>query len=398
MRLLLSILCLSQAPAPEPDPSTLNGKVICGYQGWFRCPGDPSGEGWRHWSRHADRITPRSLTVDMWPDLSEYEASEKYPAPGFHYPDGTPAHLLSSVNARTVDRHFDWMKHYGIDGVFLQRFLVNIGTRSFDQVLDNVRNAAKRTGRVYCVGYDMTGAPESRLVEILAADWKKLVAEVRLTRDPTYLHHQGKPVVFVWGFFPDRFPPSIAHKMIDIFKSKDECAATLIGGCPWYWRTEKDPEWARAFRRFDVLSPWNVGNHSLENGQRHASTGSWPGDLAETKAAGIDYLPVIYPGFSWTNLQGPRAANETIPRLGGAFFWRQFQRVAELKIDMAYVAMFDEVDEGTAIFKVTNEPPREAHFATFEGLPSDWYLRLTAEGARLLRGERPMATGLPIKP
>ena len=53
----------------------------------------------------------------------------------------------------------------------------------------------------------------------------------------------------------------------------------------------------------------------------------------------------------------------------------------------AYVAMFDEVDEGTAIFKVTNHPPRQAHFVTLDGLPSDWYLRLTGEGARLLREE-----------
>ena len=37
-------------------------------------------------------------------------------------------------------------------------------------------------------------------------------------------------------------------------------AATLVGGGPWQWRTEKDAEWARAFRRLDVISPWNVGN------------------------------------------------------------------------------------------------------------------------------------------
>lgn len=47
--------------------------------------------------------------------------------------------------------------------------------------------------------------------------------------------------------------------------------------------------------------------------------------------------------------------------------------------------MFDEVDKGTAIFKVTNEPPAPGAFATYEGLPSDWYLRLTGEGAKLLR-------------
>ena len=77
---------------------------------------------------------------------------------------------------------------------------------------------------------------------------------------------------------------------------------------------------------------------------------------------------------------------QTIPRLGGEFFWRQFVTAADLGIDMAYVAMFDEVDEGTAIFKVSNAPPAQARFATYEGLPSDWYLRLTGEGSKVIRG------------
>jgi len=60
--------------------------------------------------------------------------------------------------------------------------------------------------------------------------------------------------------------------------------------------------------------------------------------------------------------------------------------------------MFDEVDEGTAIFKVTNTPPSQAHFVTFEGLPSDWYLRLVGEGTRLLREKRPVPPEIPFKP
>jgi hypothetical protein len=235
-------------------------------------------------------------------------------------------------------------------------------------------------------------------VEQLAADWKRLVDDAHLTQDGRYLRHRGKPVVFVFGFYSDRFGPELAGRVIDVFRGDGPYAATLIGGCQWWWRREKDPGWARVFRRFDVISPWNVGNSTLVDGLKQAATGTWRADLAEAKRAGMDFLPVIYPGFGWANLKGAKAAKDDLPRQGGAFFWRQFATASEAGAEMAYVAMFDEVDEGTAIFKVTNQPPRPGKFATYEGLPPDWYLRLTAEGTRVIRGERPNQPTLPIRP
>jgi hypothetical protein len=50
--------------------------------------------------------------------------------------------------------------------------------------------------------------------------------------------------------------------------------------------------------------------------------------------------------------------------------------------------MFDEVDEGTAIFKIRNDPPvGESPFAAEPEIPGDHYLWLTGMGTRLLRGE-----------
>jgi hypothetical protein len=63
--------------AADVDATTLHHKVICGYQGWFRCPGDSAKDGWRHWSRDASKIGPATLTFEMWPDLSEYDDDEK---------------------------------------------------------------------------------------------------------------------------------------------------------------------------------------------------------------------------------------------------------------------------------------------------------------------------------
>jgi hypothetical protein len=44
--------------APVVSATSLRGKIMCGYQGWFRCPGDAANLGWVHWSRNAKRILP----------------------------------------------------------------------------------------------------------------------------------------------------------------------------------------------------------------------------------------------------------------------------------------------------------------------------------------------------
>ena len=63
---------------------------------------------------------------------------------------------------------------------------------------------------------------------------------------------------------------------------------------------------------------------------------------------------------------------------------------------MIYQAMFDEVDEGTAIFKCSNNPPvGQSTFVTCEGLPSDFYLKLVGQAGRLLREEIPVRNEVP---
>jgi hypothetical protein len=54
---------------------------------------------------------------------------------------------------------------------------------------------------------------------------------------------------------------------------------------------------------------------------------------------------------------------------------------------MICVAMFDEVDKGTAIFKCANDVPNgeQSTFITFEGLPNDFYLKLVGKSAKLIR-------------
>jgi len=64
---------------------------------------------------------------------------------------------------------------------------------------------------------------------------------------------------------------------------------------------------------------------------------------------------------------------------------------------MLYVAMFDEVNEGTAIFKASDTPPvgRNVQFIDMDHKPSDTYLWLTGEAARMLRGDKPLNLSMP---
>ena len=238
----------------------------------------------------------------------------------------------------------------------------------------------------------MSGQDTNTLYSQLTNDWRWLVDNIHITQDPRYLHHNGKPVLMIWGFFSDRFSSDLANQIIDYFKNDPTYGVTLVGGGEWWWRTDTAVGWSNVFQRFDVYSPWNVGNVSIDGTNKYASTAYWTDDLVAASNAGVLYLPVIYPGFSWDNLQQMTPGTSKIPRLGGDFLWKQFNAAANLGLDMAYVAMFDEVDEGTAIFKCSNKVPvgRESQFVTFEGLPSDFYLKLVGKGTRLLRGEIPL--------
>jgi hypothetical protein len=102
----------------------------------------------------------------------------------------------------------------------------------------------------------------------------------------------------------------------------------------------------------------------------------------------LDYMPVMFPGFSWHNMN-PRSPLDQIPRQKGALLWTQAVSAKQAGANMAYIAMFDEVDEGTAIFKVTNDVPATdpTRFVTLEGLPSDHYLTLAGQIGKMLRNE-----------
>jgi hypothetical protein len=395
---------------PGVDTTTLTGKVMCGYQGWFSAEGDGSNRGWEHYGNR--KMGPGNITIDLWPDVSELSDSEKYKT-RFVHSDGSPAYLFSSYNKETVERHFKWMQDYGIDGVFLQRFATTVksvdGLNKRNQVTSNVQSGANKYGRTWAMMYDLSGLKKGDIKSVLMEDWKMLVDRMKILEDKSYLRHKGKPVISIWGIgFTDRdYTLEECYELIKFLKTDEKYGQlTVMIGIPSFWRTlardaVNDKLLHDIIESSDIISPWTVGRYRSSKTLDRFIEETVVGDRQWLAGKKIDYLPVIFPGFSWQNLshsRGEEAKLNHIPRENGQFLWRQATTHVQNKADMLYVAMFDEVDEGTAIFKCTNNPPVGASaFMTYEGLPSDHYLWLTGQIKEMLNGTVKATPALPLR-
>ncbi|MBQ8673175.1 MAG: xylosidase [Bacteroides sp.] len=398
---------------------TYNGLIMAGYQGWFRAPGDGSKQGFGHYGV-GKAFDETHCTIDIWPDVSEYEKSYETP---FRLANGEKARVFSSLDRSTTNLHFKWMQEYGLDGVFVQRFFGN--THHWDpasatnRILANTLEAASQYERAIAVMYDLsglraTGEDCSSIIE----DWKHLVDDLKVTNQTgtkTYLHHNGRPVVAIWGVgFPDR-PYNIRHigleRLMDFLQNDPVyggCAVML--GVPTFWRTLEadcihDSYLHRLIKKADIVLPWTIQRFSpLLHNDMDRFRDLIAGDIQWCEENGTDYVPAVTPGFSWHNLSRIEFPDDvkpvgSIPRQGGRFYWQQLSTAIQAGAKMIYVAMFDEVDEGTAIFKCSDNPPVSdtAKFITMDGLPSDHYLWLTGEAARILRKEKPLTFKIPTR-
>ncbi|MFG1608227.1 discoidin domain-containing protein [Actinoplanes sp. NPDC049265] len=389
---LLTDLAPARAASP---PGDVVGKISVGYQGWFACPGDgaPIG-GWWHWSR--DRFQPPSpgnTTIVSWPDTRDY--AHVYPTAYPNLGDGRPATLFSSYDQQVVDTHFRWMQTYGIDTAALQRFNpVGDEGPTRDAMAVKVRAAAEATGRKFYVMYDVTGWTNMR--SELVNDWvTKMSAHAS---SPAYARQNGKPVVCVWGFgFNDDGRPFTPAACLDVINRLEALGLYVIGGVPTYWREGKNDSRAGfldVYHAFHMISPWMVGRTGTLDGLDWFYTNVNTADQVDCDAHGIDYQPCVLPGDLSSGA-----------RRHGDFYWRSIYNMVRLGAQGLYVSMFDEYNEGNQIAKTAETAASVPAGSGIRALDedgtscsADYYLRITTDGGRMLKGQIPLTPVRPTPP
>ncbi len=393
---------LSPYSGPSRDDvnaSTIKGKVVTGYQGWFKAPNDLYDSGWRHWGFDGNG----NSTVDMWPNPAHYDPGSLHPAPGMITVGAEQGYVFSSGDPAVVNKHFEWMRKYNIDGVYLQRFANNstAGTEP-EWVLALVRQAAHLHGRVWAIEYDVSGGTDANLYDKITTDWKWLVDEVGVTNDSRYLHEGGKPVVVIWGagIRVDKGITQVSmDPLVDFFQDDPVYGDNYVVGCV---KNTFPSDWDSHNAKYDSIFAWmgsqtNVATHAAQYG--------------------INAQVHVWPGFSWQNLKQYVFPHYT-PRESGDFFWGKISNgINIIDPETVFVGMFDEYDEGTAIMPMSDDPPvvpypnipntdgdidwgyyiTNTDYDTGYTSPSDWWMTLTGQAKEMLCDQRSFSFSTPAE-
>ena len=473
-------------PTPTPEPTTdprpfpihedgepydtYKGLIMAGYQGWFGTPGDGSpltaGGAWYHYGNNG-MFAPGVLrnSIDFWPDTEEYDKTYTVEKTGrsspFILPDGSYAKVFSSYDEETVMLHFRWMQEYGLDGVWMQRFVSEIRSANnkdhFDKVLRSAMKASNQYQRAIAVMYDMSGWTTADGLNPIVDDAAALMLEYQLkdrSVQKYYLHENGKPMLGLWGLglADNSHPlPSVVKPLIAKLRQQ---GWSIFLGVPGYWRDGiydcvsgvEHETLLELLRQSDGFFPWMVGRYDAasfagDSWQNRIKSDIETANAYSTEGHTVSYAAHIFPGFCDRNMypdhfKGAPDATRTGFRNGGQFYWDQFYSNISAGAESIYVGMFDEMDEGTAIFKqlqvsdlpansfagmsywvsysssgsysmsaskpsgdyVWSEPATSLR-VTFQGIDngkgSDWYLFLTGEARKMFRGETSVRQELP---
>jgi hypothetical protein len=384
LKMLCSIVLLIMFYNTASAQSDVVGKVTVGYQGWFAANGDGSPiNAWWHWTQNWGQPPSSSNNgIKSWPDVRDYTST--YATSWANLNNGQQARLFSSFNDQTVNVQFQWMQQNGIDCAALQRFNPTGGEGPVrDAITAKVRTAAEATGRKFYIMYDVTNW--NNMQSEIKTDWTNKMSQY--TASSAYARHNGKPVVCIWGFgFDDAnhsWPADVCLDVINWFKAQN---CYVIGGVPRGWRTGIDGSrqgFSGVYHALNMISPWLIGAVANLNDAEHIYNNNYVPDQADCNANGIAYQPCVLPG----DLQERQ-------RLHGDLMWRMFYNAIRAGCQGIYISMYDEYNEGNQIAKTAeniSQVPAGSNFLPLDedgtAMSSDYYLRLTGDGGRMLKGQ-----------
>ncbi|KAL7917430.1 hypothetical protein ACQKWADRAFT_324647 [Trichoderma austrokoningii] len=355
----------NHARAASVDVSTLKGKWLYGYQGWFRKPA--SGVN-NHWSPNGGTPGPGNVEVDFLPDVSQYPSNCLF-ASTLTAPNGQPVQLYDNTCEGVVDLHFQWMQQNGIDGVIVQRFLSHLSDASFITILNQVEAAAVKYGRGFIVEYDASGGNSSAgsVANEILADYNSVVKSY--TTSSAYIHQNGKPAVMVFGVGFTTVAISVSDGA-NISTQLQNAGAYVGLGVPSTFGSDvgANTGFAAAYKAANLISPWTCRT---------------------LKSLGIDHAPLVWPGTSAYHLNGVTnpSAFDYFPRYNGSFYSMQADAVTALadKPLLVFNAMFDEMNEGTGNLPSlkTNQLPTNEKFVGYDNTfaNTSFYLALGGQKA-----------------
>jgi hypothetical protein len=390
--LIASVISLSlpYSVFPASGPGDVVGKVTVGYQGWFACKGDNAPiNGWWHYSLDwGTAPSPSNQGIKSWPDMRDYAKS--YQTAYQNLGNGQPAKLFSSFDQSTVNTHFSWMHLYGIDCAALQRFNPNGGegpTR--DSMAQKVKIAAELYSVKFYIMYDITNW--NNMQAEIKTDWTNKMS--KLTTSPMYAVQNGKPVVCIWGIgYTDANHPFTAAACNDVVAWFKTQGCYIIAGVPREWRTQT--AYTQVCHNLNMISPWLIGALSDVSGADFIYTNFFVPDIADCNASGVDYQPCVLPG----DLQLKQRAH-------GDLMWRMFYNTIRAGCQGIYISMFDEFNEGNQIAKTAEtkqQVPVGSNFLALDedgtACSSDYYLRITSDGGKMLKKQIALTSVRPTQP
>ena len=192
-----------------------------------------------------------------------------------------------------------------------------------------------------------------------------------------------------------------ANTIIDALNKR---GYSVMLGVPTFWRdfgfdAIKNDSLHLLIKKCAIVAPWFVGRYdgnSYPVFNQHIKD-----DMAWCKANGVAYAPLAFPGFSWRNMNGPHA--RTIDRENGNFFWQQVAGAKAAGAEMLYIAMFDEMNEGTSIFKCATQShlplnPKGVFVQIADSVGSDYYLWLAGQATNWFHGSKGYSDIKPLRP